>query len=112
MIDAMMQHIATLMQRTDHLPVSASLITMDARLVKLAQTESFVFRNSSTCLSFMAQLARALFGHVVSWDADKRVLDDLRGAQSAMVSVGAFLPSRCELFQALWSLASSLRNLS
>ena len=28
----------------------------------------------------MAQLGRALFGHTVLWHADKRLLDDLRGA--------------------------------
>ena len=49
-----------------------------------------MFRDSSTTLSFMAQLGRALFGHTVSWHADKRVLDDLRGAQTAVVSVCAF----------------------
>ena len=38
----------------------------------------------------MAQLGKALFGDTVSWHADKRVLDDLRGAQTAMVSVCAF----------------------
>ena len=53
--------------------------------------KSTVFRNSSTSLCIMAQLARSLFGHTVSWHADKRVLDDLRGAQTAMVSVRAFL---------------------
>ena len=50
-----------------------------------------MFRNSSTSLSLMAQLARALFGHVVSWHADKRVFDDLGGGQTAIVSVRAFL---------------------
>ena len=39
-----------------------------------------MFRDSSTSLSFMAQLGRALFGHTVLWHADKRLLDDLRGA--------------------------------
>ena len=30
----------------------------------------------------MAQLGRALFGHTVLWHADKRLLDDLRGADA------------------------------
>ena len=30
----------------------------------------------------MAQLGRALFDHTVLWHADKRLLDDLRGADA------------------------------
>ena len=50
-----------------------------------------MFRNSSTSLSFMAQLARAVVWSRRLVAADKRVLYDLRGAQTAMVSVRAFL---------------------